>query len=344
MPRRIDMGVVMRSLRALAFAAALCSGFADARAGDPVTIRIAWTAIPGQIVGVLYQKPEILRHAGKSYVVQPVYYKGSGPQITGLATGELEIATYAPAALGLSIENGHMEDLRVIGDQTRDGYADFHTRQYMVRAEDGIRSIDDLKGKVIGTNSISGALDMAFRAMMRQHHFEDKRDFQVVEIDFPHMFDFLVSKKIDLASITTPFNFEAEKSGKVRTLFTMKDAVGESDMTIMTARAPFIAAHRQTLVDFFEDSQRALKWFYEPAHRQEVLAIIARASKRPAAEYSDWLFTKKDDYRDPDFRPNLQAVQKDLDLQAQVGLLKSRIDVKNYSDLTLLEESAKRIR
>jgi sulfonate transport system substrate-binding protein len=334
----------MKRFRALAMGFGLGFAIGAARAEDPVKIHIAWTAIPGQIVSVLYQKPDILRHYGKSYVVDPVYYKGSGPQITGLATGELEIATYAPAALGLSIENGHMEDLRVIGDQTRDGYADFHTRQYMVRADDNIRAIADLKGRVIGTNSISGALDMAFRAMMRQHHFEDKRDFQVVEIDFPHMFDFLVSKKIDLASITTPFNFEAEKSGKVRTLFTMKDAVGESDMTVMTARAPFIAAHRAALVDFFEDSQRALAWFYEPAHRQEVLEIIARASKKPAAEYSDWLFTKKDDYRDPDFRPNLQAVQKDLDLQAEVGLLKNRIDVHKYADLSLLEEAAKRPR
>jgi hypothetical protein len=41
-----------------------------------------------------------------------------------------------------------------------------------------------------------------------------------------------------------PFSIAAEKSGEVRTLFTMKDAIGESDMTVMTARASFIKAHR----------------------------------------------------------------------------------------------------
>ena len=47
----------------------------------------------------------------------------------------------------------------------------------------------------------------------------------------------------------------ADKSGEVRTLFTLKDLVGEEDMTIMAARASFIAAHRVALVDFFEGRQ-----------------------------------------------------------------------------------------
>jgi sulfonate transport system substrate-binding protein len=112
----------------------------------------------------------------------------------------------------------------------------------------------------------------------------------------------------------------------------------------MTARGTFIAAHRAALVDFFEDTQRALKWFYAPENRAEVLAIITQVTKAPAAEFSDWLFTKQDDYRDPDVRPNLAAIQKDLDLQKEVGLLKTRIDINKYADLSLVDEAAKRPR
>src|ERR1700722_1630353 len=104
----------------------LTLGAAAARADEPVKIRIAWTTVIGQLSTAAFQKPELLPHFGKSYVADPVYYKGSGPQITALAAGELEIAQFAPNALALSVENAGMADVRVIGDATRDGHADYN--------------------------------------------------------------------------------------------------------------------------------------------------------------------------------------------------------------------------
>jgi NitT/TauT family transport system substrate-binding protein len=83
--------------------ALLVLGAPAARADGPVNIRIAWMTPIGQLAAVLFQKPDIMRYYGKSYTVDPIYYKGSGPQITALAAGELEIAEYAPDALALTI-------------------------------------------------------------------------------------------------------------------------------------------------------------------------------------------------------------------------------------------------
>jgi len=325
-----------------AFVLALAGGMA--RADGPVKIRLTFATIPGQLLAVFYQRPELLLHYGKSYTVEPSYIKGSGPQITALAAGELDFALYAPAALAFSIENAGLTDVRVIGDATRDGHEDYNSRKYMVRADSPIRTIDDLKGKILATNSIAGAMDTAMRVMLRRHGLEDKRDFQVVELDFPNQFPALLAGKIDLASIPLPFSIDVEKTGQARTLFTLKDAIGESDMTIITARTPFIAAHRAALVDFFEDTQRMMRWFYDPANRQQALEIVASFTKKPAASYAPWLLTKQDDYRDPDIRPNLQAVQADIDNQAKLGLLKSSFDVSKYADLSLVDEAARRPR
>ncbi|MGH7090218.1 MAG: hypothetical protein ACREFQ_15085, partial [Stellaceae bacterium] len=87
---------------------------------EPVKLRIAWTTVVGQMATVLFQKTDLLQNYGKSYTVDPVYYKGSGPQITALASGQLEIAEFAPNALALSVENAGISDVRVIGDATRD--------------------------------------------------------------------------------------------------------------------------------------------------------------------------------------------------------------------------------
>ena len=335
----------MKNLRAIAaIAVPLALGAAAARAEEPVKLRLSWTTVPGQLLAAFYQKPDMLKHYGKSYIVDPVYYKGSGPQITALAAGELELALYAPAALAFTVENAGLKDVRVIGDATRDGHADYNSRKYMVRVDSPIQKIEDLKGKVLATNSIAGAMDTAMRVLLQKHGLQDRRDYQVVELDFPNQFPALTAGKIDLASIPLPFSIAVDKSGKTRTLFTMKDAMGESDMTIMTARGSFITAHRAALVDFFEDTQRMMRWFYDPANRTEALALVAAFTKRPAETFSDWLLTKQDDYRDPDIRPNLDAVQHDIDIEAGMGLLKQRIDVMQYADLSLVDEAAKRHR
>jgi sulfonate transport system substrate-binding protein len=111
----------------------------------------------------------------------------------------------------------------------------------------------------------------------------------------------------------------------------------------MAARASFIAAHRPALVDFFEDTQIALCWFYDPKNRDAVLAILSDFTKEPASDFSPWLFVKGQDYyRDLDARPNLKALQNNIDTQKQLGFLDIDIDVKKYSDLSLVDEAAKR--
>ena len=43
----------------------------SAQAQEPLKIRIGWAQMPGHMIPVLYSKPEILKHYGKSYTVEP---------------------------------------------------------------------------------------------------------------------------------------------------------------------------------------------------------------------------------------------------------------------------------
>jgi hypothetical protein len=42
--------------------------------------------------------------------------------------------------------------------------------------------------------------------------------------------------------------------------------------------------------------------------------------------------------------PDLNALQRNVDLTAEMGFIRSRIDVKQHSDLSLVEEAARRLR
>jgi sulfonate transport system substrate-binding protein len=312
-------------------------------ADEPLTLRVAWTETPTHLLPVAFARAAILRHYGRTYTVEAIRFRGSAPEIEALASGELDIATLGYSSFGLAIENARMDDLRVIADGHRDGVPGYQTGPYLVLENSDIRSIDDLKGKVLGTNGIGGAAYFAMIKAMSDHGYAEKRDYQVVEVAFPNMLATLQDKKIALGPVAQPFIGIAKRQGGFRTLFTIRDAMGgETQMTLMTARAPFIAAHRAALVDFFEDFQRATRWFTDPANRAEAVAILSDFTKQPRESLADWLFTSEDSFHDPDARPNLAALQYDDDALTRLDFLKAAVDVKAHADLSLIDEAARR--
>ena len=139
-----------------------------------------------------------------------------------------------------------------------------------------------------------------------------------------------------------PFSYDPELQKIARDLFVQKDAIGVADMIVWTARKPFIDAHRAALVDFFEDTLRIAHWYEDPANHEAAMQILGDLVKRPPAIFS-WAFTHKDAYHDPNLMPNLEALQKNVDMTKELGFIKSSFDVKKYSDLSMIEEAAKRL-
>jgi NitT/TauT family transport system substrate-binding protein len=315
-----------------------------ARAADPVKIRAAWVVPVANWASILFAKPGLAQHLGKTYVFEDVHFNGTPPMITALANNEVDIGDLAYSSFALAVENAGMDDLRVIADEFQDGVKGYYTNEYFVLKDSPIQKVEDLKGKIVATNAVGSAVDIASRAMLKKHGLEDKRDYTVVEAAFPTMKAMLLQKKADLIPGVPPFSLDPELREKTRVLFTQVEAVGPSQMIVWTARKDFIAKNRAAMVDFMEDTLRAVHWFLDTANRAEVLAIAAKVSKLPAASFESWLFTNKDAYRDPNMVPNLDALQANIKLQKDLGFIKADIDVRKYTDLSLVEEAAKRLK
>jgi sulfonate transport system substrate-binding protein len=80
-----------------------------------------------------------------------------------------------------------------------------------------------------------------------------------------------------------------------------------------------------------------------PVQYDGVAQIAARVTKQPASQFG-WVFTKQDYYRDPQMLPNLEALQKNVDLTQQLGFVHARLDVASHADLSMIEEAAKRLK
>ena len=66
-------------------------------------------------------------------------------------------------------------------------------------------------------------------------------------------------------------------------------------------------------------------------------------TKQPPERF-DWLFTKNDYYRDPNMIPDIAALQRNLDMTKDLGFMKASMDVKKYTDLSIVEEASRRLK
>ena len=333
---------MMRSLKFTLAAAAMAMAFGTANA-EPVKIRMAWVAPVSNWASIVLEKKDLAKHMGQSYTVESIRFAGTPPMMTAIAAGELEIANLAYSTFPLAVQNANLDDLRVIADEFQDGVEGYATNEWAVLKDSPIKKLEDLKGKVIATNSAGSAVDIALRAMLRKHGLEANRDYTIVEAPFPTMKAMLKEKKVDLAPYVLPFNFDPELQQIARPLFSSKDAVGVSQFIIWAARKSFIDKNRAAMVDFMEDMLRIERWYMDPKNHKEVTEIAGKMMKAPP-ERLDWLFTKKDYYRNPDMLPDLKALQANIDLTKELGFIKAPMDVQKYTDLSLAKEAAARLK
>jgi sulfonate transport system substrate-binding protein len=322
--------------------ALLLLGAGVARA-DPVQIRVAWVAPISNWISIWLDKKDLAKHFGQSYVFAPVHFAGTPPMVTAIANNEVEIGDLAYSTLPIAIKNAGMDDIRVIADDFQDGVDDYWTIRYDVLKDGPIKKVEDLKGKVLATNAEGSAVDIAMKAMLHQHGLENKRDYTVIEAPFPAMKAMLAEHKVDLIPAVLPFALDPELQRVSNTLFTAKDAIGKSEFVSFQARKPFIDAHRAALVDWLEDTLRILHWYTDPKNHDEAAQIAAGFLKAPPERLS-WVFTKTDTYRDPNMLPDLDALQKNVDLTKELGYAQASFDVKKYSDLSMVEEAAQRLK
>ena len=335
----------MRSLKAMLASLAMVTalGAGVAQAADPVKIRLSWVAPVSNWGSILLEKKDLAKHLGKSYTLETIRFAGTPPLVTALAAGEIEIANFTFSTLPIAIQNAGISDLVVIADEFQDGVEGWYSNEFSVLKDGPIKKIADLKGKAVATNAAGSAVDVAMRAMLRKNGLEDKRDYTVVEAPFPAMRAMLADKKVDLITAVRPFSLDPELKKISSPLFTTRDAVGATQFSMWTVRKSFLDKNRAAMQDFMEDSLRIVKWYLDPKNAKEVAEIASRVTKQPPERFG-WLFTKEDNYRDPDMKPNLVALQANMDTMKQLGFVKDSLDIKKHSDLSLIEEANKRLK
>src|SRR5829696_9535043 len=108
---------------------------------EPYKLRIGWVVAGADLATMMFAKPGLAVHAGKSYTPELIHFEGTSTAMQALATGELDTAALAYSTVGLGVVNAGMQDLRVIADGFQDGVPGHHTNTYVVRGDSPIRAV-----------------------------------------------------------------------------------------------------------------------------------------------------------------------------------------------------------
>jgi NitT/TauT family transport system substrate-binding protein len=318
---------------------------APAADADPITIRLDWTVVPGQFAPLIPEvsthAPDVYRHYGKSYIVEPLKMDGGGATMTALAVGGTDISTLSPQALVLAIVNAKL-DIRVVGQQISTEVPGYLQTYFWVKHKK-IKTIEDLKGKVIGVNALGSAPDSAVETMLLRHHLKTPSDYQILEIPFPSELPALRADKIDLAVLIPPFSLEAANDPSLRPLFSIGDVFGALETSMWVARTDFVKDNRAAIVDFLEDNIRMRRWIFDPKTREDAIKQLSAVSKIPADRFQSWVYTHNDYYYDPNAMVDLARLQRNVDDMRTAGIIPATINVPSYADLSLVQEAATRV-
>jgi NitT/TauT family transport system substrate-binding protein len=335
--RRDARSIVLGAVALFAFAT-------SADAAEPRKIRIGWANTPATLSPLLFQKTDIMRHYGKSYVVETVRFAGTTPALAALKAGDLDIGAVSFSNVGSAIVQQGMHDLRIVADGNQGG-VDGHTSvEFFVRNDSGITTVADLKGKVVASNAFGGAADFGLRAMLHRHGLIDKRDVTIVEAPYPTLGKKLLDREVALTALPPPFTYDPTFKANTRILFTVKDALGPTQQLVTGAMRGFLEGNRAVVLDFFEDYIISLRWFLDPANRNDAIRILSRFTRLPEEQFASWVFTKDAFYHDPWARPNIPALTQNLAALKEMGFLPVALDPAPYVDLSYIEEAARRFK
>jgi NitT/TauT family transport system substrate-binding protein len=331
--RRAILGAVW-----LAAACGMAAITVAARA-EPLKIRHQYASV-SQFVPLMPLVPkDVYRHWGRSYVVEPIFMAGGGPALTALAAGEIDIGGFGPPAIANAVIEAKLE-VRVIAQVLSIDVPGWNRNQFWAKRP--VRSLVELKGKTIATNSRNSVSDAAVHIVLGRHGLKDGADYQMVEMRFPAILPALESGRVDVGMLIMPFSLRAQQMG-MTPLFAIGDAFGPSETLVWAAKAEWIAKNRAVLVDFMEDHIRMRRWALDPATRMKAVELYARIEKQPVERYAPWVLTNRDTYRHPDALVDLARFQKNVDDLHKAGLAAGTIEAARYVDMSLAREALARL-
>lgn len=197
------------------------------------------------------------------------------------------------------------------------------------------RRIEDLKGKKLGTSSMTEGTALYTMEMLRRHGLTYPGDYEFAVVGVhPARWKALQEGTIDAAVQLVPLNFVAIDAG-YSNLGEVSDYIPEIVFTALIAERSWAQAHRNAIVAFLRAILEATRVLYDPANDAESIALTAEITNaegkygRQALEYM-----REKNVFARDLAIPAAAFAKSIELMQKAGLAEARLaaDVRDLID------------
>src|SRR5205085_7822005 len=161
--------------------------------------------------------------------------------------------------------------LKIIASISRESSRGFSTAFY-VPEESPIKSVPDMRGKIVGINGFSTAGHLWLKAALEKHALSDK-DVTIAPIPFPAMQEALRAGKVDVGEFPQPFAALLEKQAKVRKLFDAKYGVPfDEELIVIAGKDEFLKQNAPAIRGFLEDVKSVTRFYLDkPKEARQIL-------------------------------------------------------------------------
>lgn len=213
-------------------------------------INVIYSSISGLFLG-LWVAEETGLFEKEGLEVHLIYIQSAPVVLQAMLAGEAQIA----AAGGKPVVDSGLEG----GEAVLIG-AIASVPAFYFMAAPGIRSVGDLRGKPVGVTRFGGSPDFAMRLVLKKYGLEPVRDVPIIQIGggMPALAAALSKQAIYAATLSTPFNRDAEKSGAKVLIDMTKSGIFFPHSAIITTRA-YLRQHRPVALAFLKAYAEGLK-------------------------------------------------------------------------------------
>ncbi len=235
----------------------------------------------------------------------------------------------ASSVAGIVAQEQGFPNLRIIGTLMASTAIDF-----LVRPDSGIKSPQDLKGKVVGVNVPTSLVTYFARSMLKAVGLEPDRDVTLVNVKGAGPgATALENHVVDCTWSSPPLSSRLELEGRGRVISSSSDAFPGMQQSVFYSTTDFIAAN-ENVVERFLDSVNKAQAFVrnEPDEAAKIYAEfldingdVAKATVRRLA---------------PSFRLDLspEGVAMNISAAKTLGLLKSERRFEDFADASIAKK------
>jgi ABC-type nitrate/sulfonate/bicarbonate transport system substrate-binding protein len=298
---------------------------------QPVTFRLGYGGAAEEPMWLLVAKPDLAPNQGKAYRLDPIKFVSSDKRAQAFEAGAIDLSV--GGANGVIFAAAEGVTGKLIASLSKESSRGFSTSFY-VKESSAIRSVPDLKGKIVGINGFSTSGHLWLKAALGKHGLSDS-EVRITPVPFSAMQEALDAGKIDLGMFPQPFAALAEKQMKVRKIFDAKYGVPfDEELNVVVGKDAFLKANAPAVRALLADLKAAMQFYLEKPREARQLLIDARMVRVSPDVY----MTMQDYYRDATLRVDADALARMQEFQIKAGFQTKPADVRALVDLSYLPQ------